>query len=112
MASDGTPTLKNPLFQHLNLKSVTHRHSNLKKALFEHLSLIWFNLGSSIASKIKFALFFANCDILGVKIIRIDPLEPNIWLTYMYYAVLELFCNPTSFLRRSKRQLFFMKHGE
>ena len=26
------------------------------------------------------AFFFTNCDILGVKIIGIDPLEPNIWL--------------------------------
>ena len=42
----------------------------------------------SIASKIKFALFFANCDILRVKIIRIDSLEPNIWLYCVYYAVL------------------------
>jgi len=33
----------------------------------------------------------SNCDILGVKIIRIDPLEPNIWLYYVYYAVLQLF---------------------
>ena len=49
-----------------------------------------FNLGSSIASKIKSALFFANCDILGVKIIRIDPLELNLWLYYVYYAVLQL----------------------
>ena len=30
--------------------------------------------------------FFAICDILGVKIIGIDPLEPNIWLYCVYYA--------------------------
>ena len=53
-----------------------------------------FNLGSSIASKIDSALFFANFDILGVKIIRIDPLEPNIWLYYVYYDVLQPFFNP------------------
>ena len=54
----------------------------------------WFNLGSSIASKIKFALSFANCDILGVKIMRIDPLEPNIWLYCVYYDVLADVFNP------------------
>ena len=51
----------------------------------------WFILGSFIASNIHAALFFANCDILGVKIIRIDPLEPNIWLCHVCYAVLQLF---------------------
>jgi hypothetical protein len=51
----------------------------------------WFILGSFIASNVHAALFFANCDILGVKIIRIDPLEPNIWLSYVSYAVLQLF---------------------
>ena len=50
-----------------------------------------FNLGPPIASEIKSALLFANCDTLGVKIIRIDPLEPNIWLHYVYCAVLQLF---------------------
>ena len=40
---------------------------------------------------IKSTPFFSNCDILGVKIIRIDPLEPNIWLYCVYYAVLQLF---------------------
>ena len=33
-----------------------------------------FSLGPSIASKIMFALSFANCDILWVNITRIDPL--------------------------------------
>jgi hypothetical protein len=47
-----------------------------------------FILGSFIASNIHAALFLSNCDILGVKIIRIDPLEPNIWLSYVSYAVL------------------------
>ena len=50
-----------------------------------------FILGSFIASNVHAALFLSNCDILGVKIIRIDPLEPNIWLYYVYYAVLQLF---------------------
>jgi len=50
-----------------------------------------FILGSFIASNIHAALLLSNCDILGVKIIRIDPLEPNIWLYYVYYAVLQLF---------------------
>ena len=50
----------------------------------------WFILGSFIASNIHAALFFVNCDILGVKTIRIDPLEPNIWLSYVSYAVLQL----------------------
>ena len=49
----------------------------------------WFILGSSIASDIHAALCFDNCDILGVKIIRIDPLELNLWLYYVYYAVLQ-----------------------
>ena len=53
-----------------------------------------FNLGSSIASKIKFALLFANCDILGIKIVRIDPLEPSIWLYCVYYDVLAAVFNP------------------
>ena len=59
----------------------------------EHLSLpntvhnSWFILGSFIASNIHAALCFANCDILGVKIIRMDPLESNIWLSYVSYAV-------------------------
>ena len=53
-----------------------------------------FILGSFIASNIHAALFLSNCDILGVKIIRIDPLEPNIWLYYVYYDVLQLFFNP------------------
>ena len=47
-----------------------------------------FNLGSFIASNIHVALLFANCDILGVKIIRTDPLDPNIKLYCVYYAVL------------------------
>ena len=51
----------------------------------------WFILGSSIASDILCARFFVNCDILGVKFIRIDPLEPNIWLSFVSYAVLQLF---------------------
>ena len=56
--------------------------------------------------------FFANCNTLGVKIIRIDPLEPNIWLYYVYYAVLQLFFKPKVWsLANSKRHLFFMKHA-
>ena len=51
---------------------------------------LWFILGSFIASNIHAALFLSNCDILGVKIIRIDPLELNLWLYYVYYAVLQL----------------------
>ena len=47
-----------------------------------------FILGSPIASDILSARFLSNCDILGVKVIRIDPLEPNIWLSYVPYAVL------------------------
>ena len=39
-----------------------------------------FSVGSSIASNVHAALFFYNCNILGVKIIRIDPLELNLWL--------------------------------
>ena len=54
-------------------------------------ALVWFILGSSIASDILCARFFVNCDILGVKFIRIDPLEPNIWLSFVSYAVLQLF---------------------
>ena len=50
-----------------------------------------FILGSSIASDILSARFLFNCDILGVKVIRIDPLEPNTWLSYVSYAVLQLF---------------------
>ena len=60
-----------------------HMH-NMQGALRE------FILGSFIASNIQAALFFVNCDILGVKIIRIDPLEPNTWLSYVSYAVLQL----------------------
>ena len=43
-----------------------------------------FNLGSCIASNTHAAPSFDNCDISGVKIIRIDPLEPDIWLYYVY----------------------------
>ena len=69
--------------------------------------MVWFNLGSSIASEIKSAPFFANCDILLVKIIGIDPLEPNIWLYYVYYDVLQLFFNPKVWsLADSKSQHF------
>ena len=55
---------------------------------------------------------FANCVILRVKIIRTNPLEPNIGLSYVSYAVLQLFCNTKFSLRRSKRHLFFIKHGD
>ena len=53
-----------------------HMH-NMQGALRE------FILGSFIASNIQAALFFVNCDILGVKIIRIDPLEPNNYLVVL-----------------------------
>ena len=47
--------------------------------------------GPQLPVKSSLLFFFSNCDILGVKIIRIDPLEPNLWLYYVYYAVLQLF---------------------
>ena len=66
---------------------------------FRHHSLslcvwLWFNLGSSIASKIKSALFFCQLRHMGVKLIRIDPLEPNIWLYCLYCGVLAAVFNP------------------
>ena len=71
---------------------------------------LWFNLGSSIANDIHAALLFDNCDILGVKIIRIDPLEPNIWLSYVSYAVWQLFLTQNfGPLADSKSQQSFMK---
>jgi hypothetical protein len=50
--------------------------------------------------------------MLGVKIIRIDPLEPNIWLSYVSYAVLQLF-STQSFrpVADFKSRQSFMKHA-
>ena len=50
--------------------------------------------GPQLPVKSTLLFFFANCDILGVKIIGIDPLEPNTWLYCVYYAVLQLFFKP------------------
>ena len=79
-----------------------HMH-NMQGALRE------FILGSFIASNIQAALFFVNCDILGVKIIRIDPLEPNNYLVVL--RVLRRLAAVFGPLADSKSQQSFMKHA-
>ena len=68
--------------------------------------------GPQLPVKSSLLFLFANCDILGVKIIRIDPLEPNIWLYCVYHDVSAAVFKPKVWsLANSKRHLFFIKHG-
>ena len=57
-------------------------------------------LGPQLPVKSNLLRFFLIRGQQGVKTIRIDPLEPNIWLYYVYYDLVKSFAAERNLVRK------------